>query len=109
MLVNADLLFAADCTWSDVSRAQLLELVARACRAGAVALLMHEDRGDKAVMEKALAGLRGVTARCVLASESPESSDLYMLSGVAVKPRLDPHALAAGIAGQGAAVPVVTV
>lgn len=108
-LATADLIFAGDCTWSDDSRSLLLELVARACRAGAVALLMHEDRGDRDVLEKALAGLCGVTVRCLLGSAGtePETSLLYMVHGM--KPRLEPHALAAGFADPNVATPVVAI
>eukprot|EP00445_Apocalathium_hangoei_P076216 CAMPEP_0204171792 /NCGR_PEP_ID=MMETSP0361-20130328/43557_1 /ASSEMBLY_ACC=CAM_ASM_000343 /TAXON_ID=268821 /ORGANISM="Scrippsiella Hangoei, Strain SHTV-5" /LENGTH=268 /DNA_ID=CAMNT_0051129777 /DNA_START=30 /DNA_END=833 /DNA_ORIENTATION=- len=59
-LASADLIFGADITFSAPLRRLVLELLVRACSAGAVAILAHEDRDDqvdlRSALEVALAG-----------------------------------------------------
>lgn len=59
-LDEADVVFGADVTYSDVLLDLVLGVVRRPCSSGSVALLCHEHRGSKAEFERDLTeGLRG--------------------------------------------------
>lgn len=103
-VATSDLVLGADVTWNDTLRPAVLELMAHACKAGAIALLTHEDRGDRSDLERELRvlgskpGLR-LQWRQTIPPECGSTSLLYVLwSAASEHQRLSIEAFQAHIA-----------
>lgn len=100
-LASADLVLAADVTFSEKHRGPLLQLLAQVCSKGAVALIAHEDRDDRVDCEAALASALGTAVDWIELEfpvvEGPEDVVTFLLTAAAGREKLRPGGPLAGL------------